>query len=291
MSDNAELTPPPPPMPDDGYQNASKLAMTQVRETSLKESFQIQKRVIGALLLREIITRYGRNNLGFLWLFVEPLLVTMVIALLWKFIRGHQISDINIVAFMITGYPMLMLWKKSSSRAMGAVSSNIGLLYHRNVRVFDLLLSRMILEIASVTVAQIAILALLIFIGWIDLPADIFYMIIAWLLMAFFGLGLGFLLYAISCKSEVFGKIWNAMGMVFMMASGVFYFVSVLPQQAQEIVLWIPMTHGTEMFRHGYFGGAVVTMENPWYLALWDIILLLVGLLTVHNIVRQGAAK
>ena len=290
MSDTPELTP-PPSMPDDGYQKASQLAMTQTADTTLKESFQIQKRVVKALILREMITRYGRNNLGFLWLFVEPLLVTMVFALLWKFIRGHQISSINIVAFMITGYPMMMLWKKSSSRAMGAVSSNIGLLYHRNVRVFDLLLSRMILEIASVTVAQIAIMLLFIFIGWIDLPADMFYMIIAWLLMAFFGLGLGFVLYAISCKSEVFSKIWNAMGIVFMIASGVFYLVSSLPQQAQEIVLWVPMIHGTEMFRHGYFGGAVVTMENPWYLALWDIILLLVGLLTVHNIVQQGAAK
>lgn len=289
MSDTPELT--PPPLPDDGYQNASKLAMTQTADTTLKESFQIQKRVVKALILREMITRYGRNNLGFLWLFVEPLLVTMVFTVLWKFIRGHQISSINIVAFMITGYPMLMLWRKTSSKTMGAVSANSGLLYHRNVRVIDLLLSRMILEIASVTVAQIAIMLLFIFIGWIELPADIFYMLIAWILMAFFAFGLGFVLYAISCKSEVFGKIWNAMGIVFMMASGVFYLVSSLPQQAQEIVLWIPMAHGTEMFRHGYFGATVVTMENPWYLALWDIILLLVGLLTVHNIVRQGVAK
>ena len=290
MSDTPELTP-PPSMPDDGYQKASQLAMTQTADTTLKESFQIQKRVVKALILREMITRYGRNNLGFLWLFVEPFLVTVVFALIWKFVRGAHISSINMVAFILTGYPILMLWRKTSGKTIGAVSSNIGLLYHRNVRIFDLLISRMILEIASVTVAQIAILMLLIFIGWIDLPADIFYMLIAWVLMAFFAFGLGFVLYAISCKSEVFGKIWRAMGIVFMIASGVFYFVSSLPQQAQEIVLWVPMIHGTEMFRHGYFGTTVVTMENPWYLALWDIILLLVGLLSVNNIVRQGAAK
>lgn len=290
MSDNAELTT-PPPLPDDGYQNASKLAMTQTRETTLKESFQIQKRVIGALLLREMITRYGRNNLGFLWLFVEPLLATTVFALLWKVIHGYQISAINIVAVVITGYPMMMLWRQSSSKTMGAVAANIALLYHRNVRIFDLLLSRMILEVASVTVAQILILMLFIFIGWIELPADIFYMLIAWILMAFFAFGLGFLLYAISCKSEVFGKIWGATGIVFIMLSGTFYFVSALPPQAQEILLWIPMIHGTEMFRHGYFGATVVTMENPWYLILWDIILLLAGLLSVKSIIRQGAAK
>ena len=31
--------------------------------------------------MREIITRYGRNNIGFLWLFVEPLLLTLVMVL------------------------------------------------------------------------------------------------------------------------------------------------------------------------------------------------------------------
>lgn len=289
MSDNAELTT-PPPLPDDGYQNASKLAMTQTRETTLKESFQIQKRVIGALLLREMITRYGRNNLGFLWLFVEPLLAAMVIAVLWKFVRGTQFSSINIIAFILTGYPLMMMWRKTSSRTMGAVSANSALLYHRHVRVIDLLLSRMFLEVASVTVAQIAILALCIFLGWIGMPADIFYMLIAWILMIFFAFGLGFVLYAISVKSEVFGKVWGALGIVFMMASGVFFFVSALPPQVQEIVLWIPMIHGTEMFRHGYFGATVVTMENPWYLVLWDIILLLVGLIAVKS-VRQETAK
>ena len=287
MSDNAELTT-PPPLPDDGYQNASKLAMTQTRETTLKESFQIQKRVIGALLLREMITRYGRNDLGFLWLFVEPLLAATVMVALWKFVRGTH--NTNIVAFILTGYPMMMMWRKTSSRTMGAVAANSALLYHRHVRVIDLLLSRMILEVASVTVAQIAILALCIFLGWMSMPADIFYMLIAWILMIFFAFGLGFVLYAISVKSEVFGKVWGSLGIVFMMASGVFFFVSALPQQVQEIVLWIPMIHGTEMFRHGYFGATVVTMENPWYLVLWDIILLLVGLIAVKS-VRQETAK
>ena len=290
MSDTPELTP-PPSMPDDGYQKASQLAMTQTADTTLKESFQIQKRVIGALLLREIITRYGRNNLGFLWLFVEPLLATMIITIGWHFMRANQISNLNIVAFMITGYPLLMMWRRASNLSINAVSANLGLLYHRNVRVFDLILSRAILEIAGATVAQLFAFILFIFIGWIPLPDDIFYMLFAWGLMGFFAIGLSFLLYALSAKSEVFGKVWKSLGIVFMFISGVFYFVSSLPQQVQEIALWVPMIHGTEMFRHGYFGASVVTMENPWYLILWDIILLLIGLLAVNGVIRQGVVK
>ena len=42
---------------------------------TLRRSFQIQRlQVVWALILREILTRYGRHNIGFLWLFVEPML-------------------------------------------------------------------------------------------------------------------------------------------------------------------------------------------------------------------------
>ena len=51
--------------------------MRMVMQTFL-QSLHIQRRVISALLKREIITRYGRNNIGFMWLFVEPLVMTLI---------------------------------------------------------------------------------------------------------------------------------------------------------------------------------------------------------------------
>ena len=51
----------------------------------------------------------------------------------------------------------------------------------------------------------------------------------------------------------------------------------------QEYLLWVPMIHGTEMFRHGYFGSSVITMENPWFLILTNMILTLLGLVMVSD--------
>ncbi|TFU99132.1 ABC transporter permease, partial [Bacillus stratosphericus] len=87
--------------------------MKALQETSFKESLVIQGRVIGALLMREIITRYGRSNIGFLWLFVEPMLMTAFIVSMWKFLRADEISALNIVAFALTGYPMAMMWRNA----------------------------------------------------------------------------------------------------------------------------------------------------------------------------------
>lgn len=251
--------------------------------TTFKRSWVIQNRVINALLMREIITRYGRRDIGFLWLFVEPLMMTLLVSLLWKFVRGDQTSTLNIVAFVITGYPLMMMWRNASNRAIGAISANISLLYHRNVRVLDTIFARMLLEISGATVAQILIMAIFIALNWIDVPQDIFYMVIAWVLMAWFAIGLGLIICSIAQKFEVFGKIWNTLSFVSMPLSGAFFFLHNLPQQGREFFQWVPMVSGTEMFRHGYFGESVVTYENIPFLIFYNLAMLLVGLIMVKK--------
>ena len=255
--------------------------MKELHKTSVWESRIIQKLVIGALMRREIIPRYGRNNIGFLWLFVEPLLMTLIMVLMWKFFKVNNISTLNIVAFTITGYPMMMMWRNASNRAIGSISANMSLLYHRNVRVLDTIFARMLLEIAGATIAQIAIMSVLIAVRWIEMPADIFYMLLAWLLMAMFAIGLGLIICSVAFHFEPFGKVWSTISFVMMPLSGVFFFVHNLPQQLQHYVLMLPMVHGTEMFRAGYFGNSVTTYGNPWFILLCNLVLLLLGLAMV----------
>src|SRR3546814_7727199 len=73
-------------------------------EGSLRQSLQVQLRVLGALLMRETLTRYGRHNIGFLWLFAEPMLFTLGITALWTATKSVHGSDLPIVAFRLTGY-------------------------------------------------------------------------------------------------------------------------------------------------------------------------------------------
>ena len=58
--------------------------------TTLRQSFVIQMRVIWALTIRELMTRYGRHNIGFLWLFVEPMMFTVGVTALWFLIGANH---------------------------------------------------------------------------------------------------------------------------------------------------------------------------------------------------------
>ena len=253
---------------------------------NVRSCFHIQTRVISALLMREIITRYGRNNIGFLWLFVEPLLVTLSILAMWTFSGAHAVSKLNIVAFMLTGYPMMMMWRDAANRCLNAIGSNISLLYHRNVRVLDVFVSRVLLELAGSTVAFIGLMVVFISIGVIPAPANILYMMCAWFLIAWFGGALGLILGVLAERIEVFGQLWRAFSMVLVPISGAFVFVDSLPFAVQKILLWMPMVHGTEMLRHGYFGTVVRTHENPWFIVVVNIAMTFIGLVMVQKYSR-----
>ncbi|MDG6881302.1 Polysialic acid transport protein kpsM [Phocoenobacter uteri] len=251
--------------------------------TTFWQSLRIQGRVIYALLMREIITRYGRKNIGFLWLFVEPLLLTAIITIMWGVMKANRISDLNIIAFTVTGYPLAMMWRNTSNKAIGSISANIALLYHRNVRVLDTIFTRMLLEVLGASIAQIVIMAILIIFNLIDMPADIFYMLVAWIMMSFFAMGLGLIICSIAQYIEPFGKIWGTLAFVMIPLSGAFFFVDSLPTDIQEYAKWIPMISGTEMFRKGYFGDSVITHENILFLFSCDLVMIFIGLVMVRK--------
>jgi ABC-type polysaccharide/polyol phosphate export permease len=96
-------------------------------EPLFRRSFAIQKRVIGALLLREIITRYGRHNIGVLWLVVEPMLFTLGVAGFWYVAKLHTVSNIPIIAFAITGYSSVLVWRNAANRCAKAIEPNLSL--------------------------------------------------------------------------------------------------------------------------------------------------------------------
>ena len=116
--------------------NSDRVAVPSLQ--SLTRSWAIQRRVISALVLREMLTRYGRHNIGFLWLFAEPMLFTVGVTFLWTATELMHGSDLPIVAFAITGYSSVLLWRNMPTRCIGALTPNLSLLYHRNVRPIDI---------------------------------------------------------------------------------------------------------------------------------------------------------
>lgn len=257
-----------------------------MQRSTLVHSLVIQGRVIWALLMREIITRYGRHNIGFMWMFAEPMMFTLGVAALWSFAKmGH--SSIPIVPFAITGYSSVLLWRNMPGRTSGAIVPNLALMYHRNVTVLDVFLSRLLLEAVGVTMSFFMLSLLFITIGIMEPPEDVLKVVFAWLLLAWFGMALAIFIGAISEMSEVIEKLWHPITYLTFPLSGAMFMVDWLPVDFQKIILYLPMVHGLELLREGYFGSTITAHYDIVYLAIINLCLTLVGLALTREVGRR----
>jgi capsular polysaccharide transport system permease protein len=250
---------------------------------SFFRSLVIQRRVMHALMMREVITRFGRDNLGVLWLIGEPMIFTLGVTALWTFGGMNHGSSLPIAAFAITGYSSVLMWRNSVGRSVGALQVNFNLLYHRNVQVLDVFLTRILLEMAGATMSFIVLSAIFIAAGMIEPPIDLLQVIFGWLMLAWFGISLSLVVGAGTTYSELVEKFWHPTSYLLFPLSGAAFMVDWLPKSAQDIVLLLPMVHGVEMIREGYFGNVVRTHYDSGYMAMCSLILTFFGLYLVRD--------
>jgi capsular polysaccharide transport system permease protein len=258
---------------------------------TLKRAFLIQSRVIRALLIREMLTRYGRHNIGFMWLFVEPMIFTLGVTALWTFIQLHRESPIPIVAFAVTGYSSVLLWRNMPGRCVHAVEPNLALMYHRNVKVIDIFVARIVLEAAGATTSFLALATVFTSLGWMQLPQNILKVLLGWLLLAWFGASLAITVGGLSIRTEVVEKLWHPATYLLFPLSGAAFMVDWLPKSMQNVLLWFPMVHGVEILRDGYFGSTVRTHYSITYMSIWCLSLSVIGLAQERVISRQVAPE
>lgn len=258
-----------------------------VPNTPFHRSLAIQFRVIGALLMREVLTRYGRHNIGFLWLFVEPMIFTLGVAALWTAGNMAHKTSLPIVAFAVTGYSSVLLWRNMPSRCQGSIEPNAALMYHRNVKVIDIFISRILLEITGVMASFITLGLIFYAIDWMKAPEDVIKIIVACVMLAWMGAALAILVGAVSARTEVVEKIWHPTMYLLFPLSGAAFMVDWFPPHIQRVILALPMVHGAELLRDGYFGSVVRTHYDLSYMALCNLGLTLLGLSQERIVSRE----
>jgi ABC-type polysaccharide/polyol phosphate export permease len=253
---------------------------------SLRNSMAVQLRVIFALLMREVLTRYGRHNIGFLWIFAEPMLFTLGITALWTAFRAAHGSDLPIVAFAITGYSSVLLWRNMPMRCVNAIEPNVSLLYHRNVKILDVFVSRILLEGMGATISFVGLILFFVFIGMMKLPEDVLQVGLGWLMLAWFGASVAVCVGSISQNNDVVERVWGPITYFLFPLSGAAFLVDALPTGAQQVILLLPMVHGVEMLREGYFGSVARFHYDISYMATWCLGLSFVGLAQARRLSR-----
>lgn len=221
------------------------------------QAWRIQRRVIVALMIRELTTRFGRENIGFLWVMAEPLLFAVLVGFLYTYMIGEQEHGVSVIAFIASGYIPLTVMRNSFGRSVSIFVANGSLLYHRQVRILDFIIVRFVIEMLGGMMAYLFIGIIFIFLDIMPVPAHIDYLLGGWFLYMLFVFSVCLVVAPASETSEVLEKLLPVTVYIAIPLSGTFNMVSWLTPAAREVVLWSPFVHGMEMMRYGLFGDDV----------------------------------
>jgi capsular polysaccharide transport system permease protein len=241
-------------------------------------SLRVQARIIGALMVREAMSRYGHESLGFFWLMGEPLLLTCGVTVLWTLTGQTHGFGIDVIPFALSGYTMITLWRSLVFRSLHAMRQNVGLVFHSNVKFFDILAARALLDTIGILTAFFIAYVPLTALGFMEPMYDPMLLFGAWFLTAWFSFGVALILAGISELSEAAERFVHPIMYITIPVTGTFYMVYWLPEKVRDIALWSPLVHGSEMFRAGLFRPDVPTQWDAMYLLWWCMALTAIGL-------------
>lgn len=251
------------------------------RETALWQSdaqlvldrVKTMGRVLHALVLREIMTRFGRENLGFVWLVLEPLILTTMVMIGWMIMFGTSKQGVPVVQLVLTGYSMLTLWRHIVTRFTHCFRHNAGLMFHRNVKPMDTIFARLFLESFGTLVSFFVSYAVLYIIDWIPPIHDIFLLLAAWFLLTFFAFSAALIVSALCELWEPAEKFIQPLMYITIPLTGAFFMLSWIPSDYHDALLLSPMINTVEMFRAALIGPSTQTYYHPDYVILVSLFL------------------
>jgi len=253
------------------------------------DAVNTQLRVIGALVLRETMTRYGEYKVGFLWAFIEPMLLVVVLSVIFAGMGTKIPGGMPIAVFMITGFLPFAIIRDTMQQLTQAISSNNSLMAFPQVTTFDVIVARALLELAvMMTVFGVMLLGAGALGNNIRVE-DPLKVLAACGLLSIMGLGIGFTFGSLSPILPSTRQVVNqVMGRPLFLGSGLFYTAETLPTWLRDWLLLNPLLHLIELVRSAYF----VEFESQYaswsYASFCSFGTLAFGLL-VHQALRRRA--
>lgn len=235
-------------------------------------------RVVGALVLRESRTRFGRSRIGYAWAVIEPAAWVFLFVFLHSLIAEYPPFGQSSFLFFAAGVLTYRLYSSLANRISSAITANAALLTYPVVRPFDTIVARMVLESATLLVVMLGAWFVIFLAEDIQVVHHPTTLIAAILATILFGAALGTFNAVVSALVPAWDRIFGILSMPIMVTSGMFYVPNQLPPVVLDILRWQPVLNAIEWFRTGIYLDYTPVLDKTYLVSL-SLALLLVALI------------
>lgn len=238
-------------------------------------------RVLSALMLREMITRYGRSSLGYAWAVLEPAAFIALLSLLFAQIAHSPPVGRSFVLFYATGYVGFHWFHDISSVTARSVVVNRPLLTFPAVTPLDTVLARFLLQTLTAIATGVVIFGTILAVFADPIALDAAALMTAFGLACALGLGTGLANCWLFAQSRSWELVWGVISRPLFLISGVFFTFASLPAFARDALLYNPLIHITGFMRAGFYPSYDAGYTSAAYVLSISAALGLFGILTI----------
>lgn len=259
--------------------------MTDNTWPTLRAKARVQGRVIWALTMREVITRFGREGLGAFWLVAEPAMFVAGVTIIFPYLDSS--STYSVAEYLAISYPTLLFWRNGTNRVTKSLEINRALLHHRPITPLDIIFSRILLEFSGATGALLLIYLALMGLGVCHLPANPLKLILGLLLVQWFSFAFVLIMSALSELSDTIERLSHLILYLMLPFSGIFIPLYTLPEKARTLLLYFPLIDAIELYHAGYYGKRMPTYYNTSWAIFSLLFLTLFGMALTKISIRK----
>ncbi len=247
-----------------------------------------QLNVIQAIALRELQSRFGRHNIGYLWMIGEPMMLATVMSTIHEVAGvGPKVPGIHPFAFTLLGYNIFIIFRNVFNRADHILDHSSHLFYHRIISPTDIVIGKSIVEMIGTIASLVILMSAGVVLGLANIPARPFHLLTAIFLMCWFSLALSMLIAAYTYDSHLLSRFVHPFSYFMIPLSGAFFTMTALPEWVRPYFAWNPLMCIFEVARYGQFEVASDKYLYLGYICAFNAFFTYWGLLGLRLVRRR----
>jgi lipopolysaccharide transport system permease protein len=239
--------------------NSCALPRRAAHWTNLLPALRQNHELIWALARKELMVRYKRSALGFLWALLNPLLTMAILALVFSLLMRFSIEHYSV--FLISALLPWTFFAQSLAYSAESVVGNGELLKKVYVEKTVFPIAAVLSNLVNFALSFIPLAFLLVVLGhplhitWVYLPAAV-------LALTMFTLGCGFVVAASNVFFRDVAHILQVVLSILFYFSPILYSLDLIPQQYRYIFRLNPVLYLLEGFRDAIYSGVLPSLAS-----------------------------
>ncbi|MFB0492984.1 capsular polysaccharide transport system permease protein [Methylobacterium sp. OAE515] len=256
---------------------------------ALKSPGESYLHVLHALMLRDMRTRFGASLWGYGVVVLWPCVHVFMLIAIYSFQKIPSPLGDSRAIFFASGAVPVLVFQYISREVMKAVISNRPLTYYPQVKLFDVIFARILVEIVTGFLALIVVFTVLLCMGENPVPANPYEAMCAYASAILLGIGIGTINVAIIGFFPGWLLGYALLSIVLYISSGVIFMPSFLPDNIYMWLKYNPVLQLAEWMRSAYYPYSGLDIDRM-YIILFALSAISIGLYLVKTVVAKMTA-